>query len=94
MNNEKQPETCVDSIPLMHQLAGMAGIPAGKFRRMVLVLDIDAPPILFTDGFINESDTPLTPTPLEVVEAAVVVDVTTLHNQNFRTYRPRQESRP
>ena len=49
-----------DSIELMRQLAKLAGIPEGGFRRMVLVLDIDSIPVLYTDGIIlKPKDVPL-----------------------------------
>lgn len=76
-----------DPIPLMHQLARMAGIPESRAKRMVLVLDVDACPLLFVEQYlVQELQEELTHTPLQVVDSTddpVVVDVTTMQNKGW-----------
>jgi hypothetical protein len=45
-----------DSSPLMRMLANMVGIPMGRFQRMILVLDVDAVPIIYTQGIAPRRD--------------------------------------
>ena len=74
-------ETLVDSIPLMIQLAKLAGIEAGGFRRMVLVLDIDQAPKLYTEGLLRVPEGQVVSLAadgvLKTEEAPVMVDMTT-----------------
>lgn len=70
--------TMFDSTPLMRQLAAMANIPFGKIHRMVLVLELDDMPRLYTAEYLNQSDQPLASTTLHAapldVDPSVVVD--------------------
>lgn len=75
-----------DSVPLMRQLARMANVPWGRFRRMTLVLDVEEPPMLYTEGFMSN--------PGELVETAIQhregVDVTSQRSDRWRqmVFRP------
>ena len=84
--------TMTGSIPMMHQLADLAGIPRGLFKRMVLVLEPDCTPILHTEGMLYEPKTDLK-TELSgdgdaikhVPDSPVVVDTTSMQNERWRT---------
>ncbi len=63
----------------MDQLCKMAGIPSDTIVRMVLVLEIDKMPTLFTERIIFKADEQLPPTELDVREnTPTVVDIPTL----------------
>lgn len=82
--------SAVDSVSLMKQLAKMANIEACGLRRMVLVLDVNCCPMLYTEAFLDKknSDVELVPTELKVEEKAVAVDTTTMQNETWRTKEP------
>lgn len=80
-----------DTIPLMKQLAAMAGIPEGRIRRMVLVLDVNDIPRLFTEGFLTaerSEGVELEKVSLEVTDEPIVVNTTTMQNEFFVTKTP------
>lgn len=63
--------TELPSVPLMRQLAKMAGLPADfPLTRMVLVLDIDSLPLLYT-GSVMTGGGELPTVPVEVVDGPV-----------------------
>lgn len=66
--------TLNDPLPMMKQLAEMAGVPSGLYRRMVLVLDIDDVPRLYCEQYLGQDKTlPFVNTRLEFEEKAVTV---------------------
>lgn len=81
-----------DSLKLMHQLvqmAGLGGLPdAPLFKRMVLVLDVDDVPRLYTEGFLEKSEGFTEDVRVYAEEKPVIVDTTTMQNQVFRTAVP------
>lgn len=80
-----------DSTPLMRQLARMASIPWGRIRRMVLVLDVDAMPVLHCECYLT-SDEQLVETPVIVSEEPPEpFDTTNIQNKEWRTFSPRPE---
>lgn len=77
-----------DPVPLMRQLARMAGIGDGvPIRRMVLVLDVNDVPILYTEGFLRGVDEPLAETELRHEEKPVIVNTTTMQDERYHTYK-------
>ncbi len=93
--NRRSPETplrdtLMDSIPLMHFLANIANIPWGKFKRMILVLEVDCLPQIYTEGFLQETDNPLSVSPIIVNgPAPAPPDIVEVYNsivQRFRLY--------
>lgn len=77
-----------DTIKLMNQLARMAAIPEGYHHRMVLVLDVDDIPRLFTETFLVKTDEELEAVPLTAEERPIVVDTTTMQNKHMVTKIP------
>lgn len=64
-------EVMVDSKPLMRAIAKLAGMEHAGCKRMVLVLDIHAVPMLYVDSLVRtEASAPidLPDTPIVVVE--------------------------
>ena len=59
----------------MRQLAEMASIPEGRIRKMVLVLEVDSVPRLYTEGFLDSTEEKLVLTELIVEEKSFVVDL-------------------
>lgn len=76
-----------ECIPLMRQLARMAGIPEGRISRMVLVLSVDDIPRLFTEGFLMEQEE-LETTTLAHEERAVIVDTSSMQGRELKTLTP------
>lgn len=75
-----------DTLTLMKQLARMAGVPEGLHRRMVLVLDVEDVPRLYTEGYlIRDAAEELSTVALETEEKPVIVDTTSMQNERFRT---------
>lgn len=87
----------------MIAIAEWAGIPKGGFKRMVLVLDIDDIPRLYTEGLIRHEEgkeLQLPPCEVKVAEKHVevdlpeqqlslkVADITTQQNEKWRTRCP------
>ncbi len=54
MNEKPEGIPLADSCALMRQLANMAGCHASRIRRMVLVLDVDQHPKLYTEMYLQE----------------------------------------
>lgn len=80
-----------DSRDLMLQLAAMANIEQAGLRRMVLVLDIEQSPVLYTEQFLDKKSSEgvqLVPVKLNVERARVPMDITTFQNEEYRTYAP------
>jgi hypothetical protein len=88
--------TLCNSIPLMHQLAKLAGIEEGGFKQMILVLDIDDLPRLYTVGVIRtEQGNKVMEEPEDgwdqiiikhdTIDVPVVIDLKTLQNDDWRT---------
>lgn len=65
---------CGSPIPMMSALARMAGIDAAPIRRMVLVLDVKATPVLYVESFLTDSGE-LPDTELMVEQKAVRVEL-------------------
>lgn len=90
------PAILCDSLSLMRQLAKMAGMETAGIQHMILVLDVEDIPRLYTAGLIR-TETP--DAQLEIPEGEVishqpipnpiVIDATTMQNQIWRSKLPR-----
>lgn len=88
MSEEKPRPLNHDTIVPMRQLAKMANVEMGLIRRMVLVLDVDDVPRLYTEMFLQQPTEELTPVDLKVEERPIVVNTTTMQNEHLKTSQP------
>jgi hypothetical protein len=93
------PQTSLDSIEIMNRLAEMLGMKEAGLRRMVIILDVEDIPRIFTQGLIRSTNpncvqdamagipcdvADVGDTPLLVSENGDVVDIDTTTMKNFK----------